>query len=81
VANAVTFLRLAHSQTTRTLFSSQGTPVVFSQRSKKVEMQIGQGLKPFSVRTGDLVGLPSQAKIPLSPRSIRLLVGYESDTP
>ena len=30
-----------------------------------------------SVRTGDLVGLPSQAKIPLSSRSIRLLVGYE----
>ena len=37
VGNAVTFLRLALRQTTRTLFSSQGTVDIFSHRRPKVE--------------------------------------------
>src|ERR1700694_2584417 len=48
LANAVTVGRLALRQTTHTLCSSQGSPGVFSQRSKKVERQIRQELKPQS---------------------------------
>src|SRR5215469_9859563 len=96
LANTVVFLPGALRSGTRTRFSFQGTPDLFSHGSKKVEMhELHPAQTPNkerlahpmlerqwlaqagSVRTGDLVGLPSQAKIPLSSRSIRLLVGYE----
>src|SRR5215469_11269015 len=48
VAKMVTCVHLALRQTTPVFCSSQGSPGVFSQRSKKVERQIRQELKPPS---------------------------------
>jgi hypothetical protein len=70
VANAVTFLRLALRQTTRTLFRFQGTTHLFSQGGQKVETPRRQGLKPETLTTASEAAWLARAKASFVVRNI-----------
>jgi hypothetical protein len=67
LANVVTFVLLTLRQTTHTVCNFQGSPGVFSQRSKKVERQIWQGLQPPSPHHCHSGGLACGELQPFSP--------------